>query len=93
MKTVCVSPETLKSRLGSKRNVYMHCRVIRKSISFVNMNSWIIFTTFLQIIDVIYRQVLGKEKKVNFNELHLDYRLCWIEISNALRFQNIRSCL
>ena len=54
METVSVVPETLKSRLGSKRNVYMHCRVTRKSTSIVNMNNWIILTTLLQNIDVIY---------------------------------------
>ena len=71
----------------------MHFRVTRKSTSIVNMNSWINLPPDSKTLMSFIRQILGKEKKVSFNELHLDYRLCWIETNKALRSQNTRSCL
>ena len=54
MQTVNVAPEVLKSRLGSKNNLYMHCRITRKFFMIENINSWTLLTTLFQNIDVVY---------------------------------------
>ena len=54
MQTVNVAPGVLKSRLESKKNLYMHCRITRKFIMIENINSWTQLTTLFQNIDVVY---------------------------------------